>query len=267
VIVPAARRAVGFACAVLRAVGFAIFGLTPVATVAQKPAPVPWAVGEFLEYDVKFGAITAGSGRMQVVGLESLRGRPTWHLRFNVSGGIRYLYRVNDSYDSWLDVESLHSLRFIQELSEGNRNRMRIYDIFPDRVSYLEHGKEERPSVPEPLDDASFFFFIRSIPLEVGKEYEFNRYFDPRSNPVIIRVLRKEHIQVPAGGFDAIVLQPIIKTSGIFSEGGRAEIWLSDDQRRLLLQMKSKLPFGSLNLYLKKVSMPDSTPLGHGATR
>lgn len=242
-----------------RAIGLALAGLAPILAAAQKPAIVPWAVGEYLEYDVKFGAISAGSGRMQVIGIESTRGRPTWHLRFNVSGGIRFVYRVNDSYDSWLDVESLNSLRFIQELSEGNRDRERIYDIFPDRVSYLEHGKEEQPSVPQPLDDASFFYFIRSLSLEVGKEYEFNRYFDPRSNPVIVRVLRKEHIEVPAGEFDAIVLQPIINTSGIFSEGGRAEIWLSDDKRRILLQMKSKLPFGSLNLYLKKISMPDTT--------
>lgn len=245
--------------AVRRAVGLALAGLAPISIVAQRPTPVPWAVGEYLEYDVKFGALTAGSGRMQVVGIESVRGRQTWHLRFSVSGGIRFFYRVNDSYDSWLDVESLNSLRFIQELSEGNRDRERIYDIFPDRASYLEHGKEEKPSVPKPLDDASFFYFIRSLPLEVGKEYEFNRYFDPRSNPVIVRVLRKEHIEVPAGEFDAIVLQPLIKTSGIFSEGGRAEVWLSDDKRRILLQMKSKLPFGSLNLYLRKITMPDTT--------
>ena len=251
-IVRAARRAVALA------VALAVLGLAS-PSAAQKPAVVPWTMGEYLEYDVKFGAITAGSGRMQVIGIEKMRGRAAWHLRFNISGGIPFFYHVNDSYDSWLDAETLNSLRFVQELSEGNRDRTRIYDIFPDRASYLEHGKEEMPSVPSPLDDASFFFFIRSIPLEVGKEYEFNRYFDPRSNPVIVRVLRKEHIEVPAGEFDAIVLQPLIKTSGIFKEGGRAEIWLSDDKRRILLQMKSKLPFGSLNLFLKKMVIPDST--------
>ena len=253
------RRRGGPGPAARRAVGIALAFLAPSVSTAQKAAAVPWATGEHLEYEVKFGAITAGSGRMDVVGIETMRGRQTWHLHFNVSGGIRFVYRVNDSYDSWLDVESLNSLRFIQELSEGNRDRERIYDIFPEYSTYLEHGKEEKLSVPQPLDDASFFFFIRSVPLEVGKEYEFNRYFDPRSNPVVLRVLRREHIEVPAGEFDAIVLQPLIKTSGIFSEGGRAEIWLSDDRRRILLQMKSKLPFGSLNLYLKKVSLPDSS--------
>jgi hypothetical protein len=47
------------------------------------------------------------------------------------------------------------------------------------------------------------------------------------------------------------VIRPSIKTKGIFSENGQAEVWLSEDDKRIMLQMKSKLSFGSLNLYLK----------------
>ena len=63
-------------------------------------------------------------------------------------------------------------------------------------------------------------------------------------------MLRRERITVPAGTFDAIVVQPSIKAKGIFSENGQAQIWFSDDPTRVMLQMKSKLSFGSLNLYL-----------------
>ena len=94
------------------------------------------------------------------------------------------------------------------------------------------------------------------MPLEVGQTYTFDRYFRPDRNPVRIVVLRKEQVQVPAGRFDAVVIQPIIKSKGIFSEKGEAQIWLSDDDRRIMLQMKSKLSFGSLNLYLKSYRPP-----------
>jgi hypothetical protein len=90
----------------------------------------------------------------------------------------------------------------------------------------------------------------------VGQTYDFNRYFVPDRNPVRIRVLRKERVTVPAGTFNAIVIQPVIKTRGIFSENGQAEVWLSDDPSRILLQLKSKLSFGSLNLYLKSYTPP-----------
>ena len=105
-------------------------------------------------------------------------------------------------------------------------------------------------SVKDPLDDGTFLYFIRTLPLVLDQTYSFDRYFKPDRNPVTIKVVRKDTITVPAGRFAAIVVQPIIKTTGIFSENGHAEIWLSDDANHIMLQMKSGLPFGSINLYL-----------------
>lgn len=214
--------------------------------------PVPWAVGERLSYNVHFGPIKAGSASMEVRGFETVRGREAYHTVFEVKGGIPF-YRVHDVFESWMDTRTLASLRFVQDQDEGPKERERRYEIFPETQQYRElvaGDGELQQSVAEPLDDGSFLYFIRTVPLVVGMSYEFNRYFRPDRNPVTIRVLRRESVKVPAGTFDAIVIQPIIKTSGIFSDKGRAEIWLSDDDRRIMLQMKSKLSFGSLNLYL-----------------
>jgi hypothetical protein len=218
-----------------------------------KRAKVPFGPGERMEYDVKFGALRVGSAQMEVVGLDNLRGRPAWHTGFWVRGG-NFLYRVNDTYESWMDAETLSSLRFVQQLEEGGKETERRFEIYPERAIFVQTTDtpvHDEKSVSQPLDDGSFLYFIRTIPLVVGKTYDFERYFRPDRNPVRIRVLRKERIRVPAGTFDAIVLQPVIKTKGIFSENGHAEIWLSDDERHIMLQLKSKLSFGSLNLYLK----------------
>lgn len=218
-------------------------------------AVVPWSVGERLTYDVRFGFIKAGTGEMSLRGVEMVRGRPAWHGRFTVHGGYLAL-RVDDVLETWMDAVTLSSLRFEQDFKEIGRERRRLFEIFPDRQVYQQSGKPERPSVADPLDDGSFLYFIRTVPLELGRTYEFNRYFIPDRNPVKIRVLRRERVQVPAGTFDCIVLQPIIKTKGIFSENGQAEIWLTDDDRRIMVQMKSKLAFGSLNLYLRSATVP-----------
>jgi len=212
-------------------------------------AAVPFGVGERLTYDVKFGPVRAGSGSMEIAGIEPMRGLPAYHVRFRVTGGALF-YKVNDAFDSWMDVRNLNSLRFVQDLNEGRKERDKRFDIYPERAAYVEEGKPEKASVTQPLDDASFLYFVRTIPLVVGQTYEFNRYFRPDRNPVKIKVLRRESVEVPAGKFNAIVVQPIIKTSGIFGENGHAEIWLSDDASRMMLQMKSQLKFGSLNLYL-----------------
>jgi hypothetical protein len=211
---------------------------------------VPFAVGERLTYDAYFGPIKAGVGTMEVVGREDVRGIDTWHTRFHVKGGIP-LYRVETMLESWISTECFHSVRFHQDQDVGEGERIRKVEIFPDRGVYKENEKAEVPTVSNPLDDGSFFYFVRTIDLEVGKTYTFDRYFRPDRNPVIIKVLKRDRVRVPAGTFNAIVVQPIIKSKGIFSEDGEAQIWFSDDADRIMLQMKTKLKIGSLNLYLK----------------
>jgi hypothetical protein len=234
----------------VRALALSLIALIP----RQAPqTKAPFGVGERMEYEVRFGPLKVGNGHMEVVAIESLRGHDAWHTAFWVQGGT-FFYKVNDVYESWIDTASFSSLRFIQNLEEGTSDKERKYDIYPDRDIYFEMHKNpprEHPSAHQPLDDGSFLYFIRTIPLVVGQTYDFDRYFRPDRNPVRIRVLRKERVTVPAGTFNAIVVQPVIKTTGIFSENGQALIWLSDDDRKIMLQLKSKLSFGSLNLYLK----------------
>lgn len=232
---------------------------------APQRADVPWQVGERLEYQVKFSAFSVGSGSMEVMGIDPIRGRDAWHIQFQVKGGT-FFYKYQSVLQSWMDVATLSSLRFHSDQDENGRDRLKKYEIFPDRSVYVEEtpnggGNSEQPSVDDPLDDGSFLYFVRTVPLEVGQTYTFTRYFRPDRNPVTIKVLKKERVKVPAGTFDAIVIQPIIKSRGIFSEGGKAQIWLKDDPSRIMLQMKSQLSVGSINLFLKSHRVgPAPTP-------
>ncbi len=221
------------------------------------PVSRPFVPGERLSYDVFFGAIKVGTGSMEVRGIDTVRGRPAYHTAFQLNGGIPF-YKVDDVFESWFATDDLASLRFIQDQNEGTKERQHRYEIYPERQTYddLTDEKPEQPSVAEPLDDGSFVYFVRTVPLEVGKTYEFQRYFKPDRNPVTIRVLRRERVKVPAGTFDAVVIQPVIKTKGVFSESGHAELWISDDDRHMIVQMKSQLSFGSLDLYLTKIDRP-----------
>jgi hypothetical protein len=221
--------------------------------LADDALAVPFGAGERSTFEVRFGSVKVGSGTLEVVGVESIRGRNAWHTAFNVQGGT-FFYRVNDVYESWIDTRTLNSLLFRRLIEEGTRERTQNFEINPDDGTYIERTKQKttlKKTVDDPLDEGAFLYFVRTIPLIIGETYEYNRYFIPDRNPVRLRVLRKERVTVPAGTFNAIVVQPIIKTRGIFSEKGQAEVWLSDDSTRMLLQVKSKLSFGSLNLFLK----------------
>jgi hypothetical protein len=57
---------------------------------------------------------------------------------------------------------------------------------------------------------------------------------------------------VPAGRFRTVVVQPVIQTNGLFGEGGRAEIYFTDDERRIPVLIKSRVPVvGSLTMSLR----------------
>jgi len=213
------------------------------------PYSPPFAVGEQLMYSVKFGILKAGEGIVEVVRRDTVRGREAYHTRFRVKGGIP-MYRVDDVLESWIDVDCFQSLRFTQRLEERGRTRARTFEMYPDRLTYQENDKPERASAARPLDDGSFFFFVRTQELVVGQTYEYAQYFKPDRNPVVVRVIGRERITVPAGTFETIVLQPMIRTKGIFSEKGEARIWLTDDASRVMVKMTAKVAFGTLTMSL-----------------
>jgi hypothetical protein len=200
---------------------------------------------------------------MQIAGVDTIRGRPAWHAEFTIRGGAPF-FRVNDLYEAWIDVKTTSSLRYKEDIHEGSYKRQRLYEFLAGgRMTEARKPNDTTATAEYPVDQASILYFIRKIPLRVGLDTSFNNYFLLDRNPVRIRVLRKEHISIDAGEFDAIVVQPIIKAKGIFAEGGQAEVWLSDDDRHIILQMKSKvpgIPLGHLNLFMKSYTPPSPRP-------
>ena len=67
----------------------------PAVQLPSNAMAVPFRLGEFLEYDVKFGVMRVGSGSMEVRDIVDVRGVASWHTIFRFSGGIPF-YRVDD---------------------------------------------------------------------------------------------------------------------------------------------------------------------------
>ncbi len=228
----------------------------PVA-IQSAVAPVPFGPGESAQYEVRLGRLSIGRGSMEVLGVEAVRGRPSYHVSWRIEGGLPLL-RVRDHFQTWMDVTTLATRRFIQDIDEVRYERLRHYEIYPEekRWELLGTGDAETFTTDRPLDDISFIYYVRTLPsLEVGRTYTLHQYFREDRNPVILNVLRTERIDVPAGTFDTIVIQPIIQSGGLFGEGGNAELYFTDDEERLLVRMVTRgIPLlGNLSLHLTSV--------------
>jgi hypothetical protein len=213
---------------------------------------------ETLIYEAKFGFITLGSGMMHTAGIDTIRGTPALHVVFVLKGG-GFIYSLHDRMDSWIGVEDFASRRFVQDFHEQGDTRLTVWDIYPDSGFFVQEGVDSIfPTSPNPLDDYAFFYFARTLDLQPGDTLEFNNYFRPDRNPVVLEVLERDTLDLPSGTFPSIVIHPVIQGRGILAEGKEARMWISDDDRRLMVQLKVKFSFATITLRLK--SIEDAPP-------
>jgi hypothetical protein len=228
----------------------------PIVFVPSAPSPrvdrLPFQVGERLTYDAKVNAISAGKAYLSVEGLETVRGVGTLHTIFDVRGRVLFK-KFENHYESWFDTTALVSMRHVQKTDDVDKR----YEFYPAKKMYIKNNDGiENPSVSAPLDEASFIFYLRTLPLEVGKTITVDRYYYAVKNPIVITVVRRERVKVPAGEFDAYVLKPVIKSNGLFSPKSDAEVWLANDRAHTLLKLRSGLPLGTLYLELRSIEQP-----------
>jgi glycosyltransferase involved in cell wall biosynthesis len=230
------------------------FQVEPTARLPAALAPaVAFPTGERMVFNAKYGLFNVGKATLEVTGRDTVGGVETVRLRFHIHGGALW-YQLDQDIESWVGLYDFRSRRFRSSTLENDKQRIREYRIFPDSGFYREVGKDSAfATVAEPLDDASFFYWIRTTPLVTKQRYEYSRYFRPDRNPVILEVLKREKVNVANRKWNAIVVRVVIpKGRGIFAEKADTRLWLSDDDRRVVLALQSSFSFGTVTLKLKE---------------
>lgn len=232
---------------------FALFQFAA-ATVAPPAAAYPFAVGERFDYTAKFGMLSVGKASIQVAAIDTVRGQPAFLFRFSLDGSA-LMFKIQSSLESWTSVQGFRSLRFRQDSKENSRRYLRDYEIFGDSGYYRQReATTTTPTSAEPLDDASFLYFVRTTALEVGQSYRFERHFKPELNPIRINVLKRETIELPDGTkVNCLVLNPVVGDK-MFSPRADARLWITDDARRIPVQIRSRLDYGTITLRLEKMT-------------
>jgi hypothetical protein len=71
-----------------------------------------------------------------------------------------------------------------------------------------------------------------------------------KSYEMEVKVHKRERIEVPAGKFNCVLVEPILKSEGVFKSKGSILVWLTDDERRMPVLVRTKVPVGSINVAL-----------------
>lgn len=225
------------------------------------PEIVPFGEGEFLLFAIQYGLIYAGDATMEVRANAELNGRQAYHLvsvaRTNKTFDV--VYKVRDKHESYMDMEYLYSLRFEKHLREGKFRRDKVVEF--DQANHVAIYPDKEVGIPPGTQDfISALYYVRTIPLEPGQAVWMPNHSDGKNYPIFVKVLRREQIEVQAGKFDCIVIEPVLETSAIFENTGKLTIWITDDNFRMPVLMRSKVAVGSFEAVLKEYTLATEGP-------
>jgi hypothetical protein len=213
----------------------------------------PFRAGESLHFSVQYGFIHAGSAWLEVPEVTEWNGVPCWRLvaRAESNSFFNKVYRVRNRIESLWDERNRFSWRYFEDRHEGHytANDTLVVDTVTHTVRYKNGQTYAIP--PGAQDALSAFYFTRFQALPLGGSIGFEYHASRKSAPMEVRVLGRDRVKTPAGRFDCIMIEPILKAGGIFKNNGRLVIWLTNDERRMPVMMKSKVMIGSISVVLQ----------------
>jgi hypothetical protein len=218
----------------------------------RKATNLSFGEGEKLEFKVRWGPIKAGNATMEITETIEFQGRKCFRVVSTAESSKFFsaFFKVRDRVESFIDKEGLYSLHFEKHLREGKFKSDKFVDF--DQQNHLAvAGKDTIPVPPFVQDVLSALYYVRTQQLEVGKSLFVDNHTDNKNYPLEVKVLKRERVEVDAGTFDCLVVQPILQAAGVFEQKGTLTVWLTDDQKKMPVQMKSKVAIGSIITELK----------------
>lgn len=224
--------------------------------------------GEKLTFEINYGFVTAGEAVMEVdKNYQNINGRKCYDIRFNVNStsSFDWVYKVRDFYRTYVDAEGLFPWRFEQHIKEGNYQRdfEAIFDQQNLKVKTFTGEKDPKKfegeyDIPAYTQDAmSAFYFSRTLDYKKMKEGDkilLQNFYKDQTYPLEVRYLGKETIEVPAGEFRCIKVEPLVQEGGLFKSEGSIVVWMTDDERRMPVKVKTKVIIGSIDADLSEYS-------------
>jgi hypothetical protein len=236
----------------------AIAFCAPRSVAAQAEERLPFAPGERLTYAVRLSKLgVSGKGTMTVEAGPELRGRETVVLRFEVQARLG-LVKVSDRTESWLDARRMAALRYHKRERRPLAGSDEAVEMFPDERRWRsEDGNAGESPTDAPLDELSFIYFVRTLPLEVDSVYRFDRHFDSARNPVTVRVLGRGTVETPAGSFRTLRVEMRVNDARRYHGEGVIRLDFTDDASRIPVRIESAIPIaGTAVLSLESFAGP-----------
>jgi hypothetical protein len=218
---------------------------------------------EMLTYGIEWRLVTAGQAKLEWNATQAPR--PGWQIKLHLEsvGMVSKLFKVEDDYAASLN-QSLAILSSQLITHEGSRNRdTRVtFDYEGRKASYLERDLSKNATLasreidlPSATHDViGGLFYLRTLTLEPGQSVQAPVSDGKKAVMAKIEAQQREEIKVPDGTYKTIRYEIFLFDNVLYRRSGHLYVWLSDDRRKLPVQIRARMAFtvGTITLLLEK---------------
>lgn len=215
-----------------------------------------FSVGERLVFDVGYSFIKAGEAVFEIPQIDSVNGRPSYRIRFSVNStpSFSWIYRVEDRYETSVDVDGLFPWRFSQQIREGKYKR--DFQAEFDQINNVARTTEGIFPIPPYVQDVvSAFYYARTVDFSgyaIGQIFSMQNFYKDTSYTLGVKFRGRQQIKVDAGTFNCIVVEPMVREGGLFKSEGRLLVWMTDDERKIPVKVSTKVVVGTIDAQLRE---------------
>lgn len=218
-------------------------------------------VGEWFKFRIHYGFINAGYATLEVK--EATRNnKKVYHAigRGYTTGMSRFVFKVEDVYESYFDKETGKPFQFVRKINEGGytKNQEGFFEQGSNTVLVKDYKNKSEASfkTPEEIQDIlSSFYYLRNHPtidkLKVGESVGIDMFFDNETTKFKLKYIGREDIETKFGTISTMIFRPLVQSGRVFKEEESVTVWISDDDNKLPVRIKASLLVGSIKAELE----------------
>jgi hypothetical protein len=214
-----------------------------------------------LVYGLAWNGIPVGYVTVESGDISRYEGTEVYNLKLVAESNkfLSRIYRVEDTYISYIDVRTMSSLRHEADRKEGRYRKHIIVEYDTENLeavyTSLTNGSVNKsPITKYPQDPLSAVCYFMTCPLKTGETVNITVNLNEKNYDVDVSIGEKQMVRVPA--FDerlCFKATPRVELGGKEVTKGRAWGYVSADSDRYPVYGVVRIPFGKVTATLVKV--------------
>lgn len=237
-------------------VGYVALLVLVLLCTSSRQKPEAYQVGEWFKFRIHYGFVNAGYASLEIRDA-TIAGKKVYHAigKGSTTGMTRLFFRVDDTYESYFDINNNKPFQSVRKIVEGDyeRDQVTFFDQ-PTNKATLRNNKDkgERTfSTPENVQDViSTFYFLRNHPtidrLKVGESVVVDMFFDDEIIKFKLKFIGREDVDSKYGDVPCMIFRPLVQSGRVFKEEESVTVWISDDDNKLPIRIQANLAVGSI---------------------